>query len=74
MSEYNMSYLAFLKQVRDLEQQLNQATQHRQPSVQSIDEESLVMGVLQKTPPQSRNLSYIRAIEKEKREAFEVYK
>lgn len=30
------------------------------------------MGVLQKTPPQERNVNYIRTIEKEKREALEV--
>ncbi|XP_070700999.1 coiled-coil domain-containing protein 13 [Pempheris klunzingeri] len=51
--------LALQTRVRDLEQQLNQSTQRKQPSV------------LQKTPPQDRNLSYIRTIEKEKREAFE---
>ena len=57
-------------QVRDLEQQLlNQSAQRRQSSVLSVEEEFLG---LQKTPPQDRNLSYIRTIEKEKREAFEV--
>lgn len=30
------------------------------------------MGVLQKTPPQERNVNYIRTIEKEKRVALEV--
>ncbi|XP_029309962.1 coiled-coil domain-containing protein 13 [Cottoperca gobio] len=63
--------LALQTRVRDLEQQLNQSTQRRQPSVLSVEEEFLGMGVLQKTPPQDRNLSYIRSIEKEKREAFE---
>lgn len=38
----------------------------------SGEEELLGTGVLQKT--QERNLSYIRTIEKEKREAFEVCK
>lgn len=64
--------LGIVQQVRDLEQQLRQSTQRRQPSVLSVEEEFLGMGVLQKTPPQDRNLSYIRTVEKEKREAFEV--
>ncbi|XP_054452482.1 coiled-coil domain-containing protein 13 [Anoplopoma fimbria] len=63
--------LALQTRVRDLEQQLNLSTQRRQPSVLSVEEEFLGMGVLQKTPPQDRNISYIRTIEKEKREAFE---
>ncbi|KAI3374302.1 hypothetical protein L3Q82_006142 [Scortum barcoo] len=63
--------LALQTRVRDLEQQLKQPTQRRQSSVLSVEEEFLGMGVLRKTPPQDRNLSYIRAIEKEKREAFE---
>lgn len=58
-----------MQQLRDLERQLNQ---HRQQSVLSVEEEFLGVGVLQRTPPQERNLSYIRSIEKEKREAFEV--
>lgn len=61
--------LALQTRVRDLEQQLNQ-TQRRQPSLQSLDE-SEFLGSLKKTPPQDRNLSYIRSIEKEKREMFE---
>lgn len=56
--------------MRDLEQQLNQSTLQRQSSVLSEEEEFL--GILQKTPPQDRNLGFIRAREKEKREAFEV--
>ncbi|KAG8014232.1 Coiled-coil domain-containing protein 13 [Nibea albiflora] len=63
--------LALQTRVRDLEQQLNQSNQRRQSSVLSVEEEFLGVGVLQKTPPQDRNLSYIRSIEKEKREAFE---
>ncbi|XP_019122661.2 coiled-coil domain-containing protein 13 isoform X1 [Larimichthys crocea] len=63
--------LALQTRVRDLEQQLNQSNQRRQQSVLSVEEEFLGVGVLQKTPPQDRNLSYIRSIEKEKREAFE---
>ncbi|XP_032388379.1 coiled-coil domain-containing protein 13 isoform X2 [Etheostoma spectabile] len=62
--------LALQTRVRDLEQQLNLSTQRRQQSVLSLEEEFLGMGV-QKTPPQERNLSFIRTIEKEKREAFE---
>ena len=61
-----------MQQLRDLEQQLNQSNQRRQSSVLSVEEEFLGVGVLQKTPPQDRNLSYIRTIEKEKREAFEA--
>ncbi|KAK9538601.1 hypothetical protein VZT92_003763 [Zoarces viviparus] len=63
--------LALQTKVRDLEQQLDLSTQRRQPSVLSEEEELLGMGVLQKTPPQDKNLSYIRTIEKEKREAYE---
>ncbi|KAM3604339.1 uncharacterized protein V6R79_009675 [Siganus canaliculatus] len=58
--------LALQTRLRDLEQQLNQSNQKRQTSVQNAEEK-----VLQKSPPQDKNLSYIRAIEKEKREAFE---
>lgn len=61
-----------MQQLRDLEQQLKQSTQQRQLSAQSIEEEFLGVGLLQKYPPQEKNLSYIRTIEKEKREAFEV--
>ncbi|XP_070830434.1 coiled-coil domain-containing protein 13 isoform X2 [Chaetodon trifascialis] len=60
--------LALQTRLRDLEQQLNQ---RRQSSVLSLEEEFLGVGVLQRTPPQERNLSYIRSIEKEKKEAFE---
>nr|XP_043898709.1 coiled-coil domain-containing protein 13 isoform X2 [Solea senegalensis] len=63
--------LALQTRVRDLEQQLNQSTQRRQPSVLSVEEECLGTSVLQRTPPQDRNLSYIRTMEKEKKEAFE---
>ncbi|XP_040000156.1 coiled-coil domain-containing protein 13 isoform X4 [Xiphias gladius] len=63
--------LALQTRVRDLEQQLNQSTQRREPSVLSVEEEFLGTGVLLKTPPQDRNHSYIRTIEKDKREAFE---
>uniref|UniRef100_UPI003AAF95E8 coiled-coil domain-containing protein 13 n=1 Tax=Centroberyx gerrardi TaxID=166262 RepID=UPI003AAF95E8 len=63
--------LALQTRIRDLEQQLNQSAQRRQPSVLSVEEEFLGVRVLQKTPPQDRNLGYIRTIEREKREAFE---
>ncbi|KAM9349906.1 coiled-coil domain-containing protein 13 [Symphorus nematophorus] len=63
--------LVLQTRLRDLEQQLNQSNQRRQPSVLSVEQEFVGTGVLQKTPPQDRNLSYIRTIEKEKREAFE---
>ncbi|CAI5640937.1 unnamed protein product [Oreochromis niloticus] len=63
--------LALQTRVRELEQQLNKSTQQRQSSVLSGEEEFLGMGVLQKTPPQERNVNYIRTIEKEKREALE---
>lgn len=62
--------LALQMRVRDLEQQLNQSTQRRQLSLQSVDDPEF-LGALKKTPPQDRNLSYIRSIEKEKREMFE---
>uniref|UniRef100_A0AAX7SC49 Coiled-coil domain containing 13 n=1 Tax=Astatotilapia calliptera TaxID=8154 RepID=A0AAX7SC49_ASTCA len=64
--------LALQTRVRELEQQLNKSTQQRQSSVLSGEEEFLGMGVLQKTPPQERNVNYIRTIEKEKRVALEV--
>lgn len=60
-----------MRQLRDLEQQLNQSTQRQQPSV---EDDFHGVGFLQTTPPQERNLSYIRSMEKEKREAFEVGK
>ncbi|KAM6948249.1 coiled-coil domain-containing protein 13 [Aplochiton taeniatus] len=64
--------LALQSRVRDLEQQLNQTAQRRQQaSVSSPEEELLGVGLLQKTPPQDRNLSHIRFIEKEKRETLE---
>ncbi|XP_071347859.1 coiled-coil domain-containing protein 13 isoform X2 [Trachinotus anak] len=63
--------LVLQTRVRDLEKQLNQSTQQRQSSVLSLEEEFLDLGDLLKTSPQDRNLSYIRTIEKEKREAFE---
>ncbi|KAK5860106.1 hypothetical protein PBY51_021605 [Eleginops maclovinus] len=63
--------LALQTRVRDLEQQLNQYTQQRQPSILSLEEELFDKKVLQKTLHQERNLSYIRTMEKEKREAFE---
>lgn len=62
--------LDFLQQVRDLEQQLNQSTQR---SILSVEDEMQSLGVIQRTTPTKKNLSYIRAIEKEKREAFEVH-
>lgn len=61
-----------MQQLRDLEQQLKQSTQQRQLYVQSVEDEFLGVGLLQKNPPQEKNLSYIRTIEREKREAFEV--
>ncbi|KAK2822537.1 hypothetical protein Q5P01_022602 [Channa striata] len=63
--------LALQTRVRDLEQQLILSSQQRKLSVLSQDEDLLGMGIFQKTPPQDRNISYIRTIEKEKREAFE---
>uniref|UniRef100_G3PZG0 Coiled-coil domain containing 13 n=1 Tax=Gasterosteus aculeatus aculeatus TaxID=481459 RepID=G3PZG0_GASAC len=66
--------LALQTRVRDLEQQLNLnlSAQRRQPSILSEEEEFLGLGFPQKAPQRDKNLSYIRAIEKEKREAFEV--
>lgn len=58
--------------MRDLEQQLKESTQQRQPSVLSVDDESVSSALLQRTPPQEKNLSHIRTISKEKREALEV--
>lgn len=53
--------------MRDLEQQL--AASHP-----SADEELPgASGVLQKTSSQGKNLSHIRTMEREKREAFEVW-
>ncbi|XP_075877747.1 coiled-coil domain-containing protein 13 [Nelusetta ayraudi] len=60
--------LALKTRVRDLEQQLKE---QRQPSVQSIEGESLSSVLLQRTPPREKNLSHIRNIRKEKREALE---
>lgn len=60
------------EQVRDLEQQLKESTQQRQPSVLSVEDESVSSTLLQRTPPREKNLSHIRTIGKEKREALEV--
>ncbi|KAK7944484.1 hypothetical protein WMY93_000212 [Mugilogobius chulae] len=66
--------LALQTRVRDLEQQLNHSTQQRRnlslQSLQSVDEPDS-FNSLKRTPPQDRNLNYIRSIEKEKREMFE---
>lgn len=61
---------SLLQQVRDLEQQLKE---QRQPSVQSMEGESVSSLLLQRTPPGEKNLSHIRNIRKEKREALEVH-
>ncbi|XP_054623422.1 coiled-coil domain-containing protein 13 isoform X3 [Dunckerocampus dactyliophorus] len=61
--------LALHARVRDLEQQLKKAT--TQSSVQNVEEELPGFGNPQKIPTQVRNISYIRTIEKEKKEAFE---
>ncbi|XP_020318829.1 coiled-coil domain-containing protein 13 [Oncorhynchus kisutch] len=63
--------LALQIRVRDLEQQLSQSAQRKQPSFVSVEEDLLWGGALQKTPPQDRNLSYIRNMEREKRETLE---
>lgn len=68
----SQSKLAIVQQVRDLEQQLNQSNKQRQSSILTREDELLGVKSLQTNPPQDRNLSYIRAIEKEKREALEV--
>ncbi|XP_035994209.1 coiled-coil domain-containing protein 13 isoform X2 [Fundulus heteroclitus] len=60
--------LALQTRVRELEQQL---WQQRQSGVLSVEQEFPATGVHHKTPPQNRNINYIRTIEKEKREAFE---
>lgn len=60
--------LCFVQQLRDL----SQLTQRRQLGALSADNEFQGLGLLQKNPPQERNLSYIRTMEKEKRETFEV--
>ncbi|XP_067108562.1 coiled-coil domain-containing protein 13 isoform X2 [Osmerus mordax] len=61
--------LALQNRVRDLEQQLNQSAQRKQPSILRVEEE--LLGVLQKKPPQERNISHIRSMEREKRETLE---
>ncbi|KAM8850415.1 coiled-coil domain-containing protein 13 isoform 2-T5 [Spinachia spinachia] len=63
--------LVLQTRVRDLEQQLNLSAQRRQPSLLSEEEEFLGSGFPQKAPQRDKNLSYIRTIGKEKREAFE---
>lgn len=68
ISTFSQAYVS--QQVRDLEQQLKE---QRQPSVQSIEGESLSSVLLQRTPPREKNLSHIRNIRKEKREALEVH-
>lgn len=68
----NVSCMCLNPQVRDLEQQLSQSAQGKQPWTLSVEEELLGVGLLQKTSLKNRNLSYIRTMEKEKREALEV--
>nr|XP_020447146.1 coiled-coil domain-containing protein 13 isoform X2 [Monopterus albus] len=63
--------LALQTRVQDLEQQLKQSNQRQQSSALSVEEELIDLGILLKTSPQYRNQSYIRTIEKKKREAFE---
>ncbi|XP_046884273.1 coiled-coil domain-containing protein 13 isoform X2 [Hypomesus transpacificus] len=61
--------LALQNRVRDLEQQLNQSAQRKQPSILRDEEE--LLGVQPKNPPQERNISHIRSMEREKRETLE---
>ncbi|XP_068196940.1 coiled-coil domain-containing protein 13 isoform X2 [Antennarius striatus] len=63
--------LALQTRVHNLEQQLNQSNQQRQLSHLTVQDEFPGVRALRKTSPQDKNLSYIRTIEKEKREAFE---
>ncbi|XP_028833785.1 coiled-coil domain-containing protein 13 isoform X2 [Denticeps clupeoides] len=61
--------LALQNRVRDLEQQLGQTSQKRQLSEVSLEEEML--GVRLHNGLQDRNLSYIRALEKDRKKALE---
>ncbi|PWA25133.1 hypothetical protein CCH79_00005414 [Gambusia affinis] len=61
--------LALQTRVRELEQQL---CQQRQADVQSVEQDFSGTAGHHKPPAQNRNLNYIRTIEKEKREAFEI--
>ncbi|XP_034039017.1 coiled-coil domain-containing protein 13 isoform X2 [Thalassophryne amazonica] len=63
--------LALQTRVRDLEQQLNQLAQRREPSVQNLEEELMGVSSFQKASLQDRNISHLRTIEKEKRATFE---
>ncbi|XP_048018787.1 coiled-coil domain-containing protein 13 isoform X2 [Megalobrama amblycephala] len=61
--------LGLQNRVRDLEQQLSQSSHRKQLCDQGLEEEITRMGGLPKT--QDRNLSHIRHIERERKEALE---
>ncbi|XP_015209802.2 coiled-coil domain-containing protein 13 isoform X2 [Lepisosteus oculatus] len=63
--------LALQNRVRELEMQLLQCTQMKQMSACSIEEEMLGLGAVHRTPGQDRNISRIRTMEREKKEALE---
>ncbi|KAL0966241.1 hypothetical protein UPYG_G00292780 [Umbra pygmaea] len=63
--------LALQIRVRELEQQLSQLSQRKQP-LDVCDMEVLWgNGAPHKTPPKDKNLSYIRTVEREKRDTLE---
>ncbi|XP_036375446.1 coiled-coil domain-containing protein 13 [Megalops cyprinoides] len=64
--------LALQNRVRELEQQLGQATQRKQPSVLSLEEEMLGQGAQQRTPLiQDRNISHLRTMERDRKDTLE---
>ncbi|XP_023671418.2 coiled-coil domain-containing protein 13 [Paramormyrops kingsleyae] len=64
--------LALQNRVRELEQQLGQTGQKKHQSPPSLEEEMLGLGKLQRTQIlQDKNISHLRNLEKERREALE---
>ncbi|KAJ8272963.1 hypothetical protein GJAV_G00095570 [Gymnothorax javanicus] len=59
--------LALQNRVRELEQQLDLATQRKQPSVLSLEDE--MMG--RNLPRQDRNISHLRAMERDRKDMIE---
>ncbi|XP_035286697.1 coiled-coil domain-containing protein 13 isoform X2 [Anguilla anguilla] len=59
--------LALQNRVRELEQQLGQATHRKQPSVLSLEDE--MMG--RNLPQQDRNISHLRAMERDRKDMVE---
>ncbi|XP_069771006.1 coiled-coil domain-containing protein 13 isoform X2 [Narcine bancroftii] len=63
--------LTLQKKIRDLESQIGLSTQKEQSSKNSIEEEMLGVSEFRHRSNQEKNVAYIRAMEKERKEALE---